>query len=155
MVKALVLANSSPGLTPPSPEILERRRVWQELLEKGDIQGFAEMMMTNAFSPGFKENNPTEFEKYRKIKLQNKPQKFARVIRGLTTLTTPPDLTKVKCPVLLIVGENDAYMGVDQGKLAQQAIVGSKLVIFPTGHAAAIELPDKFNSAVIEFLSKQ
>lgn len=32
-------------------------------------------------------------------------------------------------------------------------IVGSKLVVLPTGHAAAIELPEKFNSAVLEFLS--
>jgi pimeloyl-ACP methyl ester carboxylesterase len=44
-------------------------------------------------------------------------------------------------------------MAVDQGRLAQKAIVGSKLVILPTGHAAAVELPSKFNSAVMEFLS--
>jgi pimeloyl-ACP methyl ester carboxylesterase len=59
----------------------------------------------------------------------------------------------VKCPVLIIVGENDTFMTVDQGKLAQKAIVGSKLVILPTGHAAAVEFPSKFNSAVMEFLS--
>ena len=50
-------------------------------------------------------------------------------------------------------GENDLYMGVEQGKATHEAIVGSKLIILPTGHAAAIELPDKFNSAVLEFLS--
>ena len=77
-----------------------------------------------------------------------------KCLGALGALATPPNLTKVKCPVLLIVGENDGFMGVDQGKLAQKAIVGSKLAIFPSGHAAAIELPDKFNSAVMEFLSK-
>ena len=59
-----------------------------------------------------------------------------------------------KCPVLIIVGENDLLMGAEQGKQARKAIAGSKLLILPTGHAAAIELPDKFNSAVLEFLSK-
>jgi 3-oxoadipate enol-lactonase len=34
LVKALVLANSFVGLTPPSPETLERHRVTLELLEK-------------------------------------------------------------------------------------------------------------------------
>jgi pimeloyl-ACP methyl ester carboxylesterase len=59
----------------------------------------------------------------------------------------------VKCPVLILVGENDTLMGVDQGKLAQKAIGGSKVAILPTGHAAAVELPGEFNSTVIEFLS--
>jgi pimeloyl-ACP methyl ester carboxylesterase len=44
-------------------------------------------------------------------------------------------------------------MGIEQGKQALEVISDSKLVILPTGHAAAIELPDKFNSAVSEFLS--
>jgi len=74
-------------------------------------------------------------------------------MRSLSMPTAPPDLSKVKCPVLIIVGENDLYMGVDQGKQASKAIGGSKLIILPTGHAAPLELPEKFNSAVADFLS--
>lgn len=51
------------------------------------------------------------------------------------------------------LGENDQYMGIEQGKQAHEARTGSKLVILPTGHAAAIVLPEKFNAAVLEFLS--
>lgn len=154
LVKALVLANSSVGLTTPSPEAAERRRATLELLGKGDIKTVAETMTTGAFSPGFKAKNPTEFERYMKVKLQNKPDGLSRVMQSLGAATNPPDLNKLKCPVLLIVGANDAYMGVEQGKQVHEAIVGSKLVILPTGHAAAVELPDKFNSAVAEFLSE-
>jgi pimeloyl-ACP methyl ester carboxylesterase len=153
MVKALILANSSIGLTPPPPEAIERRRMWLELLQKGDIEGFTELMTTTAFSPGFKERNPDEFERYKIIKLQNKPDALTRVIRALGVPAPPPDLTKVKCPVLILVGENDSLMGVEQGKLAKETIADSKLVILPTGHAAAVELPGEFNSAVMEFLS--
>lgn len=152
-VKALVLANSSVGLTPPPAESIERRRAMLELLDKGDMKAFAEMMTTNAFSPGFKSSNPVEFEKYMKVKLQNQPEGFARIMRLLGVPASPPDLGKVKCPVLLIAGENDSIMGAEQGKQTHKAIVGSKLVTLPTGHAAAIELPEKFNSAVLEFLS--
>lgn len=153
MVKALVLANSSVGLAPPTPDAAERRQALLELLGKGDMKKVAEMMTTNAFSPGFKSKNPSEFDKYMKVKLQNKPDGLVRIMQALASTTTPPDLSKVKCPVLLIVGENDAYMGVEPGKQAHEAIAGSKLVILPTGHASAIEAPDKFNSAVLEFLS--
>jgi len=153
LVNALILANSSIGLAPPSPEGIERRRVMLELLDKGDIKAFAEMMTTNAFSLGFRSKNPAEFEKYMKVKSQNQPQGLVRMMRSLSVPASPPDLGKVKCPVLLIVGENDAYTGVEQGQRAQEAIVGSRLVVLPTGHAAAIELPERFNSAVLEFLS--
>lgn len=153
LVKALVLANSSPVLAPPTAESRERRRATLELLDRGDMKAFAEMMTTNAFSPGFRSSHPVEFEKYMKIKLQNQPEGLARIMRLLGVAASPPDLGKVKCPVLLIVGENDTLMGAEQGKQAQKAITGSKLVTLPTGHAAAIELPEKFNSAVLEFLS--
>lgn len=153
LAKALVLANSSAGLTPPAKST-ERRRAMLELLDKGDMKAFAEMMTTDAFSPGFKSKNPVEFENYMKVKLQNRPEGLARIMRLLGVPASPPDLGKVKCSVLLIVGQNDSIMGVEQGKQTHKAIVGSKLVILPTGHAAAIELPEKFNSAVLEFLSK-
>ena len=153
LIKALVLANSSVGLAPPSPEALEWRRATLELLDKGDMKEFAEAMATRAFSPDFKSRYPAEFEKYVKVKMQNKPDGIARLMGSLSALSAPPDLSKVKCPVLLIVGENDLSMGVEQGKRANEAIAGSKMVVLPTGHAAAIEAPEQFNSAVLEFLS--
>jgi 3-oxoadipate enol-lactonase len=154
MVKAFVLANSAVGLNPPTPEALERRRVMVELLAKGDMKKFTEMMTTAAFSPGFESKNPNEFKKYMGVKLQNKSAGISRLMRMLGTPATPPDLSKVKCPVLLIAGENDQYMGAAQARQAGEMIRGSKVVILPTGHAAAIEMPDKFNAAVLEFLSE-
>jgi 3-oxoadipate enol-lactonase len=154
MVKALILANSSVGLTPPTPEAIERRKMIIGLLEKKDMKSFAEMMTVAAFSPDFKTRNPAEFDRYMKVKMQNKPEGITRLMGALATPSPPPDLSKIKCPVLIIVGEHDSYMSVEQGKLAQQAIAGSELVILPTGHAAAIEAPDKFNAAVLDFLSR-
>jgi len=152
MAKALILANSSVGLAPPSPEALERRRLMMELLDKGDMQKFTEIMTTNAFSPDFESKNPVEFKKYMEVKSQNKLDGIGRLMQMLGTPASPPDLSKVQCPVLLIVGEKDQYMGVAQAKQASEMIAGSKVVILPTGHAAAIEMPDKFNAAVFEFL---
>ena len=154
MVKAIILANSYAGLASPSSKSAELRRLTSELLEKGDMKKVAEVMTINAFSHDFKSKNPIEFIKYMKIKLQNKPGNFARVMRALEAPSTPPDLSKIKCPVLIIAGENDVYMTVEQCKQMNNAISGSQLVILPTGHAAAVELPDEFNQAVLKFLSE-
>lgn len=154
MVKGLVLANSYTGSTEPSHEELEWRRAILELLDKGDIKRVAEVMTTRAFSPGFESRNPSEFEKYMKVKLQNKPDGLLQLMRSLEAAGNPPDLSKVKCPTLLILGENDLYMGIEEGKQTHEAMVGSKLVVLPTGHAAALELPERFNSAVLDFLGE-
>jgi pimeloyl-ACP methyl ester carboxylesterase len=152
LVKALVLASSSPGLTQPPPEALGRRRSTLELLDNGDMKAFAEAMTREAFSPGFESSHPAEFKEYMKVKLQNKPDGIARIMR-LGRPRGSPNLSKIKCPVLLVVGENDWIMGLAQGEEAHEAMPGSKLVVLPTGHAAPIESPDKFNVAVVEFLN--
>jgi 3-oxoadipate enol-lactonase len=153
LVKALVLASSSPDLTPPPPEASERLLSTLDLLDKGDMRAFAEAMTRDAFSPGFESLHPTEFKEYLKVKLQNKADGIARIMR-LGQPRSSLDLSKIKCPVLLLVGENDWVMGLEQGKKAHEAIHGSKLVVLPTGHAAPIESPDGFNTAVLEFLNE-
>jgi 3-oxoadipate enol-lactonase len=153
MVKALVLANSAVGGPSSSPQALERWRANIELLEKGEMKKVAEITTASAFSPNFRSKNPAEFEKYMKVKQQNKPDGIARLMRSMNLPANPLDLSKVKCPTLLIAGENDSHLGVEQANRTQEAIAGSKMVLLPTGHASAVELPKKFNSAVLEFLS--
>lgn len=154
MVKALILANSSPVSRPPSANVQKMRQTNIDLLEKGDIEKFAETMARSALSPDFQSRNPSAYKKYVKVKAQNKPEGLVRLMKTLDVRASPPDLSKIQCPVLLIVGENDLVMGIEQGKQAHQAMPGSKFVVMPTGHASAIEMPDKFNLTVLEFLSE-
>ena len=156
LVKALVLSNSSAGLplAAPSPKALERGQEILGLLDKGDIGAAAELMASAAFSPNFKSKNPVEFERFVKSKLQNDPHKLAQVMRSLRGGASVPDISKLKCPTLIIIGEYDPGMGPDRGKQLQQAIPDSKLVILPAGHSSPFEAPDEFNRAVLEFLSE-
>jgi 3-oxoadipate enol-lactonase len=153
MVKALILANSGLGLVPPSQQSLELRHSILELLQKEEDVKAAELMSTYAFSPDFKERKPLEFERYLKFKLRNKPQGLARVMKGLDDSNEVPDVNQLKCPILLIAGEADFYVGQEQSKKVQERLLGSKLVLLPCGHTAAVELPSEFNCAVTKFLS--
>lgn len=153
IVKSLVVSNSILHPSRPTRKSIKGWRTMMEILDKKDIKQAAERIAGPAFSPGFVSEKPTEFERYMNVMLQNKPDGLARIMRALVTPAAPPDLSKIKCPALLIMGSNDTAIGVEQGKKAQQEIAGSKLIVLPTGHATPVELPDKFNSAVMEFLS--
>jgi 3-oxoadipate enol-lactonase len=152
IVRALVLANTPVG-SPPSPFFLERQRSNAELLSKGDLKTMAEDMTRDSFSPGYRDKNPSEFERYMKVKLQNKAKGLAGLTLSSSAPGGTPDSSTLQCPVLIIVGANDVYMNVERMKQAQEMIAGARLVVLPTGHASPIESPDKFNSAVLEFLS--
>jgi pimeloyl-ACP methyl ester carboxylesterase len=110
-------------------------------------------MTIAAFSPGFRDRNPGQFERYLNVKLRNRPEGLARLFQAFSVPLVAPDLSRVKCPVLLVVGENDPGAGPEQGRQSQQLMRGSTLVVLPTGHASAVELPDRFNDAVLNFLS--
>lgn len=154
MIKALIIANSTIGLFQRSPEANKRRQTNLELLEKGNLLKFAENMTADSLSADFVAKNPAEFEKYKQIKLQNKAENIASLMRSLSVQSSTPDVSKLKCPVLIIVGDKDTYMTVEQGEQMHATISGSKLVIFPAGHASAIESPGEFNRVVLEFLSQ-
>ena len=151
MVRALVLANS--GVAPASPEGRERRRVLIEALERGDAASVAERMTELSFSPGLRERDPALFQRYREIKLANKPRSFARVWSAVMQ-SPPPDVSRLACPVLIIAGERDSFVPLASARATQGSIRGSRLEILPTGHAAALEAPAEFNELVLDFLSQ-
>ncbi len=151
-VKGLILVSSNPIPGQPSPEALKRREDMLALLRKNDIKKYAEMATESAFSPNFKQKNPKAYDQYLKVKQSNKADGVLRAMEGAAASTGKPDLSQIKCPVLIIAGEFDGYMGPEQAKQLQASIPGSKLLLLPTGHASMIEAPEQFNKAVIDFI---
>ena len=131
----------------------EARKMMLEVLKQGDIEAIAEMMSVASFSPDFKEKDPETFNKYKEIKLQNDPSPYVPIIEALfAAIEDPPDLSQVKCPALIIAGESDGFMPLDVAQSMKDAMPNAVLKVLPTGHAAAIEAPEEFNAAVVEFL---
>ena len=152
MVRALVMANSGIGLGTPSPEAVERRQRLVTTLERGDLDTVSEEMTALSFSPGLKGRNPELFERYRRIKLANAPRSVARVW-GSMARAARADVDRLSCPVLIIAGEQDAFAPLEVARLTHEAILGSRLEVLPTGHAAALEAPEEFNRIVLDFLT--
>jgi len=150
----LIMANSVVG-TPTTPEREERTKMMVEMIQAGNNEVISEIMTANSFSPGFKEKDPTTFNQYKAIKLQNDPSGYLPVMMAMgAAATVPVDLKRVKCPVLMLAGTADMFMPLNVAEEMHKKMKGTELKTFPTGHIAAIEAPKAFNEAVLAFLNK-
>ena len=161
MVSGIVFANSGiigPDFQIPAEqakEMMERRQQMMDVFNTGDINLIADLMAERSLSPGLKEKNSELFNKYKNVKLKNDPEFYSAIMDAMMqSMTSPPDLSKLRCPALIIAGEYDGFMSIDVAKYMEKTIKDSETVIFPTGHASAIEVPELFNKAVLNFLKK-
>ncbi len=154
MTAGLILANSGIGET-PNPEMQDRRKMMVEVLQQGDIEVIAELMTEASFSPGLKERNPSAYEKYKAIKMQNDPSEYLAVMQAIVAaIDSPADFGSLTCPTLIIAGDRDGFMDVSVGEAMREAIPDAEMEVLPTGHAAAIEEPEAFNRIVLRFLDR-
>jgi pimeloyl-ACP methyl ester carboxylesterase len=64
-----------------------------------------------------------------------------------------PSLAAIRCPTLVLVGEQDALTPPDRAREISAAIAGSHLVTVPDcGHLSALERPDEVSRALVELL---
>jgi len=65
------------------------------------------------------------------------------------------DYRKIKRPTLIVAGAKDPLREPGYAKLLQKDIKGSELIIFDeAAHFPHIDFPERFNAAVIQFLSR-
>jgi 3-oxoadipate enol-lactonase len=69
-------------------------------------------------------------------------------------MASPPDLTQLRCPALIIAGDRDSFMAVEEARAMERTIPEATVIVLPTGHAAAIEAPQAFNHAVLDFMNR-
>jgi 3-oxoadipate enol-lactonase len=160
MVEALVLAGvagAAVGLG--DRQAWEQRRKSQmDILEREGMAGIfkdrTDSTASTMFSPGFAEKNPAVIEKYREIFPVTRAEGYRKVLESMGRRGRPVDYSKIVCPALIIVGAYDLWSGPEAGKVLQQRIPGSELVILPTGHACQMERSEEFNETVLSFLRK-
>jgi len=77
---------------------------------------------------------------------------LARAMGGLYAAPITPELGEVRCPTLVIVGEQD-FLGVGGSVIISRRIPAARLVIVPErGHAIFREDADSFNRLIVDFL---
>ena len=150
MAKALIIVSSSSQVNPQAIDRYEQRA---RAAEEGGMKAIAQDL-ERRFYPGFLEKNPDFLKKYRKQFLSNNPRGWAMAARSMARYNYTEELARIKCPTLVIVGENDVSVGVGGSVIISRRIPGSQLkIIKGCGHDIAREKPEEFNAAVLDFLA--
>ena len=153
-VDGLVLANTRAGAD--SPEARANRRNMLAVVDREGPSGVARDMMPRLLGKTTHETNP-EIEPFvRRLIKQQSPAAIRTAIgRMMHRPDSTPLLQKITVPTLVITGEEDELIPVDESRAMAKAVPDATLVIIPrAGHLANLEQPDAFNQALHEFLAK-
>ena len=153
-VDGLILANTRASAD--SPEARANRRNMLALVDREGPSGVARDMMPRLLGKTTKETNP-EIEAFvrRLIKQQSPVAIRTAISRMMHRPDSTPLLPTITVPTLVITGEEDELIPVDESRAMAKAIPGATLVIVPrAGHLANLEQPEAFNQALHEFLAK-
>jgi pimeloyl-ACP methyl ester carboxylesterase len=150
-VAKLALLDTSPR--PDTPEQSEARRAQIALAKSGR---FAEVLDA-AFPPLVHPKHRAD-ERVRQVLYQMAAEVgvdgFVR--QQLANIGRPdsrPGLSAIRCPTLVLVGDNDELTPPDRAAEIANGIAGARLVTVPeSGHASTVEQPEYVTRALLEFL---
>ena len=153
-VDGLVLANTRSGAD--SPESRANRRNMLALVDREGPSGVAREMMPKLLGKTTRETNP-EVEPFvrRLIKQQSQSAIRGAIHRMMHRPDSTALLAGVKVPALVVTGQEDELIPIDESRAIAEAIEDSTLVTIPgAGHLSNLEQPDAFNNALTTFLAK-
>jgi pimeloyl-ACP methyl ester carboxylesterase len=143
--RALVIIGSGARISVPDPQLEQVRRITEG---KGRRE-FGRTAYSPAASPdvmrrGFMEDLKTD------------PRAVYENLRAARDFDRERDLERVKCPTLVVVGEDDAVPGgqAQAEQLAARIPGARKVVIQKCGHRATLEQPEALANAVLGFLAE-
>jgi len=133
----------------------DRRATALERIAKVETAGMAfavEDSMQNGYPPELR-GDIKRFQRYRARWLGNDPVSYAAIYRMLTGLDMQGELSRLRCPVLVIGGSLDRVRPPALAEAVAKAIPGARYVEVHTGHNMAVQTPDLIADRIDEFLS--
>lgn len=151
-LRSLALCDTAAAIAP------EAQPIWQERIdavrEKG-VESQLEPTMERWFTPAFLKLNAYMLGVIRKEFLATPAQGYLGCIYAIRKLNYLDQLSSIKIPTLIMVGEDDPGTPVSASEAMHQRIPNSKLAIIKSArHLSNVEQPEAFNTNLLTFLMR-
>jgi len=82
-------------------------------------------------------------------------ESFVEMMSAFYNINITDELSKIKCPTLVVIGEADRIKGREYAQRIAEKIENSEYVVVPgAGHALCLDKPDPLNTLLIGFVVK-
>jgi len=145
----MILADTRPAAD--TPQGREGRIAMRAMLADKGTAGVAAQMLPKLFSP---DADAATVAFTREMIESNPPALVDAAIGAMMDRPdSTPDLARISCASLVIVGERDAITPVADSEGMQRALTRSTLCVIPgAGHLSSLEQPEAFSRALEDFL---
>ena len=150
--RAMVLADTRPQ-SDTSEAAAGRKNMQQLVFQKG-AAAIADALLPKLLGDTTRREQPAVVDAVRKQILGNSAESIAGALTALMTRPdSTPSLATIRCPVQIIVGDEDAITPPPLSEQMHRDIAGSELVVIKgAGHMSNMEQPALFNDALARFL---
>ena len=153
-VRALVLCNTRAGAD--SLEAKEKRRAQMTVAREHGSSAIADSMMTGMLGKTTREKRPEITNEVHRM-ISSAP--VEGLVGALQAMIDRPDstptLATINVPTLVVTGDEDTIIPVEEARALHAGIRGSKLeIISGAGHLSNLERPSAFNHVFSEFLAQ-
>ena len=135
----------------------EAAPVWMDRIKIAETKGMeplAQGTLERWFTEPFRNSRPDVVDTVRKLIVSTPVAGYAGCCHALPKINATARLKEIKCPILVIVGEQDPGTPLAMAQEIHANAPGSKLVVLPSAaHIANLEQPEGFTKALRAFLS--
>jgi pimeloyl-ACP methyl ester carboxylesterase len=139
-----------------TPEGQAGRRAMSATLRSKGVSAVVDELLPKLLGETTHRERPQVLADARRLMEANHPDAIAAALHALMTRPdSTPDLPRISCPALVIVGQEDVVTPAADAELLAHSIPRAELVVLPrVGHLSNLEAPDWFSSALARFLSR-
>jgi 3-oxoadipate enol-lactonase len=153
LFQSLTLADTSSRIP------AEAAPIWAERIKVAEAQGMkphVEPTLARWFTEPYRKSGAKRVADVAALIAGTPVTGYVGCCHAIPKLDTTARLKEIKCPILIIVGEQDMGTPVAMSREIHDNAPGSKLAILPSAsHLSNIEQPEAFNRALAGFLGSK
>lgn len=154
LVRSLSLVSTSCGGPGHEPVPGDTKAAWLAESDRPPNE-YARATMPISFRPGWTDQHPDRYEDLLQSRLEypTPPESWqAQFAACESFLENGADTAAIDVPTLIVHGDADRVVPIDNGWLLADAIPDARLVVFEdAGHLIPIEEPERFNETLVTF----
>lgn len=135
---------------------LDAHPMWHNRIGQAEahgMSGLADATLERWLTAPFRSAHPDEVARIRAMLLATPVRGYVGVSQAIMAFDLAGAISRIRCPTLVMAGEEDQGAPVSMAEAIAGAIPGAKLEILPqAAHLATVEQPERFHAAFDAFL---